>query len=430
MGDLRSDSAMCRRIVSAFLDFLKSVEPAPGVDLEGLDVAKDCLEEVFKLNQAAREIVPESGLLINLFSSLKDDKQYKPVPHLGSVEVPNSSFAASDSQQVKDCNGLSSNSGNESETQHLSGGDLRDELFVKFYAALDKINFFSTSGEIEDPLRVAKATQLFHDTIKEIENSEGEIMNLISLAETFKAKGNLSMKLKLYSDAVELYTFAIALHEKNAVYYCNRAAAYTQMEKYIEAIEDCLKSIEIDPTYSKAYSRLGLAYYNRGNYAEALEKGFLRAFQLDPNNESIKENIRAAQQKLVESSTFDTEQNTESRHRQDSNAKMGDSTSSSSSFASFPITFDSSAIPPELVNVVRNVVSAATQGNHAQTGNNVDLNEPEDSQPDNTRDHNEPNIRTDANVNLNFSQAPDQVRDALRSFLNSFSSQNATQRQP
>lgn len=38
---------------------------------------------------------------------------------------------------------------------------------MKFYAALDKINFFSAStGEIEDPLRVAKATQLFHDAIK------------------------------------------------------------------------------------------------------------------------------------------------------------------------------------------------------------------------------------------------------------------------
>lgn len=48
------------------------------------------------------------------------------------------------------------------------------------------------------------------------------------------------------------------------------------MEKYVEAIEDCLKSIEIDSSYSKAYSRLGLAYYNQGNYTEALEEGFLR----------------------------------------------------------------------------------------------------------------------------------------------------------
>lgn len=53
-----------------------------------------------------------------------------------------------------------------------------------------------------------------------------------------------------------------------------RAAAYTQIHKYTEAIRDCLKSIEIDPNYSKAYSRLGLAYYAQGNYSDAIEKGF------------------------------------------------------------------------------------------------------------------------------------------------------------
>jgi small glutamine-rich tetratricopeptide repeat-containing protein alpha len=53
-----------------------------------------------------------------------------------------------------------------------------------------------------------------------------------------------------------------------------RAAAYTQIHKYTEAIRDCLKSVEIDPGYSKAYSRLGLAYYAQGNYSDAIDKGF------------------------------------------------------------------------------------------------------------------------------------------------------------
>lgn len=53
-----------------------------------------------------------------------------------------------------------------------------------------------------------------------------------------------------------------------------RAAAYTQINKYAEAIQDCLRSIEIDPNYSKAYSRLGLAYYAQGNYRDAIGKGF------------------------------------------------------------------------------------------------------------------------------------------------------------
>lgn len=55
-----------------------------------------------------------------------------------------------------------------------------------------------------------------------------------------------------------------------------RAAAYTQIQKYSEALSDCLKSIEIDPNYVKAYSRLGLVYYAQGNYSDAIEKGFKR----------------------------------------------------------------------------------------------------------------------------------------------------------
>lgn len=36
--------------------------------------------------------------------------------------------------------------------------------------------------------------------------------------------GNKAVQSKLYSDAIELYTFAIALCEDNAVYHCNRCS--------------------------------------------------------------------------------------------------------------------------------------------------------------------------------------------------------------
>lgn len=59
------------------------------------------------------------------------------------------------------------------------------------------------------------------------------------------------------------------------------------MHKYTEAIEDCLKSIEIDPNYSKAYSRLGLAYYAQGNYHDAIEKGFKKGKRVTYANASL-----------------------------------------------------------------------------------------------------------------------------------------------
>jgi len=58
-----------------------------------------------------------------------------------------------------------------------------------------------------------------------------------------------------------------------------RAAAYTQINKYSEAIQDCHTSIRIDPNYSKAYSRLGLVYYAQGNYRDALVKGFRNGWE-------------------------------------------------------------------------------------------------------------------------------------------------------
>lgn len=38
----------------------------------------------------------------------------------------------------------------------------------------------------------------------------------------FFLSGNKAMQSKLYADAIELYTCAIALGENNAVYYSNR----------------------------------------------------------------------------------------------------------------------------------------------------------------------------------------------------------------
>jgi small glutamine-rich tetratricopeptide repeat-containing protein alpha len=43
---------------------------------------------------------------------------------------------------------------------------LGDELFVKFYAALDEINFFKTSSAgTEDPGQLSKASQFFDDAL-------------------------------------------------------------------------------------------------------------------------------------------------------------------------------------------------------------------------------------------------------------------------
>ena len=44
------------------------------------------------------------------------------------------------------------------------------------------------------------------------------------------------------------------------IYYSNRANCLIEMDRYPEAEQDCLKAIELDPQFTKAYYRLGLTY--------------------------------------------------------------------------------------------------------------------------------------------------------------------------
>jgi tetratricopeptide (TPR) repeat protein len=63
------------------------------------------------------------------------------------------------------------------------------------------------------------------------------------------------------------------------------------------AIDDCKKALAIDSKYSKAYSRLGLAYYSLDQYEEAVE-AYTKALDLDPSNELVKTSLQTAESKL------------------------------------------------------------------------------------------------------------------------------------
>merc|ERR1712130_189932 len=117
-------------------------------------------------------------------------------------------------------------------------------------------------------------------------------------AQKLKNEGNQFMKEKKYQEAIDKYTEAINVTE-SAVYYCNRAAAYTSMENYEEALQDCKKAISFDPEYSKAYSRMGLIYSKINLFAES-ENCYEKALKLEPDNDSYKKNIQIVKDKLTE----------------------------------------------------------------------------------------------------------------------------------
>ncbi|CAI5798699.1 small glutamine-rich tetratricopeptide repeat-containing protein alpha [Podarcis lilfordi] len=118
-------------------------------------------------------------------------------------------------------------------------------------------------------------------------------------AERLKAEGNEQMKAENFESAVSFYGKAIELNPSNAVYYCNRAAAYSKLGNYTGAVRDCERAIHIDPKYSKAYGRMGLALSSLNKLSDAVVY-YRKALELDPDNETYKSNLKVTEQKMKE----------------------------------------------------------------------------------------------------------------------------------
>ncbi|KAI0594411.1 hypothetical protein F4775DRAFT_574123 [Biscogniauxia sp. FL1348] len=90
-------------------------------------------------------------------------------------------------------------------------------------------------------------------------------------AEELKARGNKAMAAKSYAEAIDLYTQALALYPNNAIFLSNRAAAYSADRNHESARADAEAAVAIDPSYTKAWSRLGLARFALGDARGSME---------------------------------------------------------------------------------------------------------------------------------------------------------------
>ncbi|KAL6651669.1 hypothetical protein ACP70R_010594 [Stipagrostis hirtigluma subsp. patula] len=474
MGNMtRSDSPVSRRIVLSFLDFLNSVELAPGADPEALEVAKDCLESAFSINSPATGEGIQPGLLLELFSSLEANERDKSSAATVPQSVPNKPSQSASTSNIEEDSNKCTTSNSDSQVEDTFDLDHSgDELFAKFYAALDEINFFKTSpAGAEDPGQLSKATQYFTEALLVMQKSGRKKISLVDLAESFKTKGNEFMRSNQHLKAVELYTCAIALSRRNAIYYCNRAAAYTLLNMNNEAIEDCMKSIEIDPNYSKAYSRLGSAYFALGNYHDALYKGYLKASELDPNNENVRQNIEVTKKKLSDRRVPPQGQNTHAHQGQESHPRFVSQTSSGVPFNLFPpgsspppeflANFinrgsDLGQLPPEHLSINLNDIFGHANVNmngqgSSQTGNSTNHtsfpagaavpptfafmgsgnegNRAHQASSGHDRGYGEPGIPRDNDIHINVNE-PQQAGEALRAVMQMFAPQTGSHEAP
>ncbi|XP_037303361.1 small glutamine-rich tetratricopeptide repeat-containing protein alpha-like [Manduca sexta] len=118
-------------------------------------------------------------------------------------------------------------------------------------------------------------------------------------AEKLKNEGNELMKTERYREALEKYTSAIQLDPRNAVYFCNRAAAHFKLNEHEATVADCTAALALQPDYSKAYGRLGLAFTALERHREA-RAAYARATQLEPDNESYRQNLQLTDERLTQ----------------------------------------------------------------------------------------------------------------------------------
>jgi len=130
-------------------------------------------------------------------------------------------------------------------------------------------------------------------------NTEEDKAQRLAKAEKFKTEGNQQVSARQYEEAIKSYTASIELNPDSAIYYSNRAAAYSMLGDHQKAVEDSIIATQKDSTYTKAYSRLGLAYFSLGKYKEAID-AYRKAVELDPNNTALKDSLQAAEVKYQE----------------------------------------------------------------------------------------------------------------------------------
>lgn len=176
-------------------------------------------------------------------------------------------------------------------------GDSAESLAVAVQCLSESLGVDLANAEQTKALGVEKSLQEIFDSAyppvaKKSISKEDEVT-----ANGLKDQGNDLMRQNKYEEAIVKYTSAIDL-SANAIFYCNRAAAYSKVGRHSDAVEDSKNALKIDAKYSKAYARMGFAYLNMHKYEEAKD-AYENALTIDPANQSYKDNLDAVKEKLT-----------------------------------------------------------------------------------------------------------------------------------
>jgi small glutamine-rich tetratricopeptide repeat-containing protein alpha len=260
-----------RKLQAAIAAYLESKKGSVA-DPDSMEVAISCVVEAFGLKDEEKAGAPD---LLEVFQKYADG--------------PSASASSSPATDVLDGN----------------------PLYKKYLASLEAAGYFGTAkeGTAAHNEKLQKAKEKFLKQQAGVAASGSAAApsksNDEAGAEAAKAKGNEHVSAGRHREAEDEYTKAIELAPtgKNVhIYYCNRAAARTSLGDAKGAVEDAKASIAANPSFAKAHSRLGTALVLQGKYSEAIT-AFEKCLELDPSNDTARENMRSAKEKLASKSS-------------------------------------------------------------------------------------------------------------------------------
>ncbi|KAL9350119.1 hypothetical protein Peur_057374 [Populus x canadensis] len=149
------------------------------------------------------------------------------------------------------------------------------------------------------------------DTLKKLNEAEKAKKDLEQqeyfdpkLAEEEREKGNESFKQQRYPEAVKHYSESLRRNPKDPKTYSNRAACYTKLGALPEGLKDAEMCIELDPTFSKGYTRKGAVQFFMKEYDKALET-YQEGLKHDPRNQELLDGVRRCVEQLNKASRGD-----------------------------------------------------------------------------------------------------------------------------
>ncbi|KAB2067134.1 hypothetical protein ERO13_A09G195100v2 [Gossypium hirsutum] len=149
------------------------------------------------------------------------------------------------------------------------------------------------------------------DTLKKLNDAEKAKKELEQqeyfdpkIADEEREKGNECFKQQKYPEAVKHYTESLRRNPKDPKAYSNRAACYTKLGALPEGLKDAEKCIELDPTFSKGYTRKGAVQFFMKEYDKALET-YQEGLKHDPNNQELLDGVRRCVEQINRASRGD-----------------------------------------------------------------------------------------------------------------------------